>query len=166
MFQTKAQTTKILDEAESQSGWSTHGKTNSLTLDFADFKQGKASLQAEGEGIIRFTKKWDNPINTGITDVSKGVLSFWYFISDASLIGNGSVEISSSGKSDLAEYSWTVQSLKLKNGWNQMTLKLSKAGKTDGDVDLSAINFIRIYHNCTGSVVTKIDDIKFSNLDK
>jgi len=70
------------------------------------------------------------------------------------------VELSSAGKSDVDEYQWTMPALT--EGWNQISLEVSKASKI-GTPDLTAINWFRIYSS--GKVVgvnskTRVDAIQ------
>jgi hypothetical protein len=70
------------------------------------------------------------------------------------------VELSSAGKSDVDEYQWTMPALT--EGWNQISLEMSKASKI-GTPDLAAINWFRIYSS--GKVVgvnikTRVDAIQ------
>jgi hypothetical protein len=68
------------------------------------------------------------------------------------------VEIGSSGKNDVNEYSWNLGS-SLNVGWNFITLNTSDAGKI-GNPDLSAINWFRLYRQKNGTVTTRIDAIQ------
>lgn len=164
-FQLNAQSVKVIDNLDSSLGWNTDRRANSIALDESDPKEGKASLKVEGDGMLRFEKKWVDGQDTGITDLKNGILSFWFYISDASLIDgtNGSVEITSSGKADANEYSWSFSGIGLKNGWNKVELKLNRAGSSEEKPDMKSINFFRVYQAFSGSVVTKIDDIRFTN---
>ena len=87
----------------------------------------------------------------------------WFFISDASVTSNeGAVEVTSSGTCDQNEYGWHLSPMKLKNGWNELDLKLSSAGITGSQPNLKAMNYIRIYIvGAQKNITVKLDDIYF-----
>jgi hypothetical protein len=93
-----------------------------------------------------------------------GVLQFWYYVSDPTLIEtNNQVELGSSGKADENEYSWKLKNLS--EGWNFISLDIEQANK-NGTPDLKAINWFRLYSKKTGSVITKIDGIWLGEKNK
>ena len=94
-------------------------------------------------------------------ETSRG-LGFWYYVSDATKCGPVRVELSSAGKADVNEYSWQLTGLS--NGWNKIDLKMSTSTKV-GTLDLSAINWFRIYDSKSGSITTRIDAIEVYNSD-
>jgi hypothetical protein len=70
------------------------------------------------------------------------------------------VELSSAGKSDVDEYQWTMPALS--EGWNMISLELSKASKI-GTPDLTAINWFRIYSSGKAvgiNLKTRVDAIQ------
>lgn len=156
---------KMFDDCESLNGW-TSGLT--LSLD-KDAKQGEYSIKAEGDGsgVVIFQKTLLSPFDaTTEIDRETGHLVFSLYISDVSKINwdaDGSIEISSSGQCDVEELAWKFnRSLNLVSGWNNLVLKLSDGIPSGGDIDLSAINFMRIYHTgMSGSLIFKIDNIRF-----
>ena len=87
------------------------------------------------------------------------------YISDISAIDltkEGCIEVTSSGKCDKEEFAWYLSRLNLKQGWNDLDLKLSEAGITGGTPDLSQMDYIRIYHLAVSKDLTiKLDDIYF-----
>ena len=93
------------------------------------------------------------------------------YVSDPAMISNISqmyVEITSSGTCDQQETAWPAHSVlgsaKLKAGWNTVYFYLADSGATNGDCDLSAINYFRIYAEFNGAAlkgqVLKLDDIR------
>ena len=145
---------KILSNCDSNSGWTS---SNTLTVNNADKKEGAACLQSVGSKTDDFKKVFSPPINTGST-IENGNLQFWYFVSDINLFAVANqVELGSAGIPDKNEFNWSIGTLQ--NGWNLVTLPFSTAGVTGGTPDLSAINYLRIYHVKTASVNTKIDQI-------
>ena len=90
------------------------------------------------------------------------------YVSDVSLgdweSGDSSIEISSSGIHDKNELGWPLrkESLNLHNGWNHLELPLASAIPSGGDIDLTAINWIRIYHTkLPGGITFKLDHMRF-----
>ncbi len=147
---------KVLDDCESLDGWQTGGF--SLSLD-SDSKEGDYSLKAKGSGVVILQKTFA-PFDTEVTK-DYGYLAFDLYVEDIGVFGNGTnqLEITSSGGPDVNEVNWSIDEMNLFNGWNKVELSLAKAGD---DVDLSAINFLRLYDvGLTGSIDIKIDNIRF-----
>ena len=150
-------TIPVLDNCDSTSGW-TSG--NTLSVDTTDKQEGTGSLNAVGSQTVWFQKTFSTAVDTTVIE-SNGYLKLWLYVSDVTKFsGGGQIEITSSGISDVDEYSWSISGLSLSNGWNELDLKISNATKT-GNPDLSAVNFIRIYQLVSGSTTFKIDYIKF-----
>ena len=142
-----------LDDCDSKLDWN----PGSLTLNNIDQVQGVGCLQYTGSSTDEYKKVFANPYNTNGSE-SETVLQFWYYVSDVSLLsGNNQVEIGSSGKPDVDEYSWSLNGVV--SGWNFIQLNTSDAGKI-GNPDLSAINWFRLYRFKSGSVTTRIDAIQ------
>ena len=145
---------KILSNCDSNSGWTS---SNTLTVNSADKKEGAACLQSVGSKTDEFKRVFATPINTGST-LENGNLQFWYFVSDINSFAAGNqVELGSGGVADINEFNWNIGTLL--NGWNLVTLPFKTAGVTGGTPDLSAINYLRIYHVKTASVTTRVDQI-------
>ncbi|MEX0988377.1 MAG: glycoside hydrolase family 71/99-like protein, partial [Bacteroidales bacterium] len=135
--------------------------SNNITVNTFDKKEGAASIDFSGSGIDWFKKKFSRT-NTGIDET--GWFNFWLYVSDVSKFdGDGQVELTSSGVPDLDEYSWSISSLGLTNGWNYVQLALSEANKT-GLPDLEAINFFRIFQGLSGQIIARLDDLRFSSI--
>lgn len=152
----------VMDDCESLTGWASG---NTLSLDAVTPSQGTYSLKAEGAAVVFFQKKPATPFNANVTKAD-GFLAFELFISDVSKLSsvenNGALEISSGGAADVQELAWYLtNSMNLKNGWNSVVVKLSDGRTTGGEVNLSAVNFIRLYKTVTSSVVMKLDNIRF-----
>ena len=78
------------------------------------------------------------------------------------------IEITSSGVCDKQENAWPLHSVlransNLKPGWNTVYLYLTDSYKTDGECDLSAINYVRIFSSFEGYALAG-KTIKFSNI--
>jgi hypothetical protein len=159
-----AQVTPV-DDCESLTGWG--GGGNALSLDNDAPVQGSFSIKSEGGNIERFTRHFATPINTGITagELNIAYLQFSLFVSDVTKFSasDGQFEITSSGNPDTDEFNWGTGSVNLRNGWNNVVLRLSAAGKS-GNPNLSAINFFRYYKpiNSGESIAIKIDNIRFT----
>jgi hypothetical protein len=148
----------VLDYCDDNSGWIS---SNSLKLNSTDKKEGFASLTCSGGATPRLAKTFQTPVNSKCTE--SGYLNLWLYVSDVSkFVGSGQIEITSSGKNDVDEYSWSTTNLNLVNGWNNLKLSISGAAKI-GNPNLSAINFFRFYQNTNGADVEfRIDYIWFS----
>jgi len=149
-----------LDDCDAITGW-----ISTVTLNTTVQKQGTGCLENISFNSTEFSKVFTTPFNTGAT-VENGQVKLWYWVSLAEL-GTRSVrvEIASSGKADVDEYQWTMTGLT--DGWNQITLDISKASKI-GTPDLTAINWFRIYSSgktAGVNVTTRVDAIQVeSNL--
>ena len=132
--------------------------SNSLSVDSGDKKEGVASIKFTGSGTNWFTKTFSQ-VYTGVDE--SGYLSLWLFVSDPEVFdGGGQIEITSAGGPDTDEYSWSISSLGLTAGWNELVLPISSATKL-GNPDLSAINYFRVYQSLGDPVTAKVDDIRF-----
>jgi hypothetical protein len=156
------------DACDSKDGWQTVGDVNIATT---GQKEGAGYIKntiPKGGDFMQYIKDVAAPVNSTFTETN-GKFRFWWYIADVSLLkADGSIEITSSGKSDVKESAWDVAPLipSLKNGWNEITLDFDKAIKTDdGGADYGAINHFRIFFFTTGKdhedLVTGIDDLKF-----
>lgn len=158
----------IFDNADVKDGWQTVGDVNITT---SGQKEGAGYIKntiANGSDFMQFIKDLPTPLDTKL-DETNGQFKFWWYVSDVSLLkDDGSIEITSSGKSDVNESAWDVAPLipTLKNGWNEISLNFSKAIKTgDGGADYSAINHFRIFFFTKDKdhddLVTGVDDFVF-----
>jgi hypothetical protein len=99
-----------------------------------------------GAGGLLNTYFTVNPINPGITRAN-GHLHFMIYLSTVDNLNfdGGQIEISSN-TADHNELSWSTSVLKsAKVGWNEVNLSFKDASVTDGDCDLSAIKWFRVY---------------------
>lgn len=147
-------------------------RKDQVSLDFDDFKEGQASIVSDGRhGVERFVIQKVLAFNSGVTR-EDGYLNFWLFVDDVSKykseeVGGGQIEISSSGAADVKEVNWSGNSVfaNLQNGWNHVALKLSAGSWGEGSdnlLDLTNVNFFRIYFGSHSTMLTKIDGIRFS----
>jgi hypothetical protein len=158
----------VFDSCDLKDGWQTVGDVNVTT---SGQKEGTGYIKntiANGSDFMQFIKDVTVPVNSSFND-NTGRFQFWWYVSDPSLLKHdGSIEITSSGKSDANESAWDVTPIipTLKSGWNKITLDLSKSIKTgDGGADYTAINHFRIFFFTDGKahadLVTGIDDLRF-----
>ena len=158
--------------------------SNSLALDTTEKTQGNASLTFNvGSGSVNEMKL---PEEVDCTDLD--TLEFDLYVSDAKLFDlfgvqgkmDSGLEITSSGKSDNQEISWTLAQIKANNqgeeikaGWNHIILALN-AGRSDvgtdeqlkGAFDVSCVNFMRFYmvgETLSYDITVKIDNVCLSD---
>ena len=74
-----------------------------------------------------------------------GYLHLWFYCDDIEKLGDGQIELTSSGQPDVQEYGWGFLNGLLKNGWNELYLPLRWADKTGGAINPQGVNFMRIY---------------------
>lgn len=153
----------VIQRCDVTTGWQ---GAQSILVDNADKKEGYGSLKTKAQvGDSPWFYKSFSSTQTGIT--SAGWLSFWLYVSDASKLDGGEIEISSSGAPDDQEYNWVLSKDNVVDGWNHMQLLISSAGQTGGGANLDSINFFRIHQTLSGPVTSKIDFIRFTtSLDK
>ncbi|MBN1599288.1 MAG: T9SS type A sorting domain-containing protein [Bacteroidales bacterium] len=148
---------QVFDKCNYITGWSGNDE---IVRDPYNKMEGTACISSNGDGTNRFIKSFIH-INANV-GFEKGYLNFWLYVSDISRFEEaGQVEITSSGGSDVDEYSWPIKCMNLKNGWNHVFLKLSEAN-VSGSPDLTLINYFRFYNFMTDSVLLRIDDIRFT----
>ena len=73
-----------------------------------------------------------------------GYLNLWVYVDNKEAVAGGQINLSSDGKAWTIYTAWDLKSSLTKNGWNLLSLPLS-AMTTTGNVDLSAINYMRVY---------------------
>lgn len=164
MAQVNSESLNIFNHCDSKTGW-VSGNPSGVTVDTLDYKEGSACLSTTGSGVDEFRIPGSGgsipgfDAGVGLVD---GCFTFWYYVSDISMLaGESQIEISSSGMPDLDEYNWPVPVGSLVNGWNRISLALKDAGKS-GSPNLKSINYFRLYNFKKGIVTTKIDAIGFT----
>ena len=154
------------DRCESLDGWKSQG---TLALDTADKTQGDASISTTvpKNALLFYDRLLEEPVDTQVS-FEDGVLAFDLYVADLSAfgwgLGDAQIEITSGGKADVQELHWTflADDLKLRQGWNNVRLRFASAKKTGGAINLSAVNYFRLYHTRLNSDATlKIDNIRF-----
>lgn len=162
----EARTGVFFDECESLTGWKSQG---TLVLDTEDKTQGNASIATTvpKSALLFYDRLLDTPVDTGVS-LEDGVLAFDLYVEDLAAFnwggGDAQIEITSGGKADVGELHWTflADDLNLRQGWNNVSLRMASAKKTGGSIDLTAVNYFRLYHTKLNSEATlKIDNIRF-----
>jgi len=140
-------------------GWESD---NTLSVNSTIHKRGTACLQSNGSSADEFRRIFLTPFSAG----SSTSIGFWYFIEDISKFdADNQVELGSGGAADANEYHWTLDNANLENGWNYIKLDFADAQESGGQPDMDNLNWFRIYHSKNGTVITRIDDIKFIGAD-
>lgn len=94
-----------------------------------------------------------------VSEYSKGYLHLKIYATTSN-IGIGQIEISSSGGCDVNEMNWSFDQAVTKQGWNDIYLAIPSGGSTGGSIDLTKVNYIRIYVQ-NGTSDYYVDDISF-----
>ncbi|MDH7459774.1 hypothetical protein QEG73_00745 [Chitinophagaceae bacterium 26-R-25] len=160
----------MFDPADETTDWEISGGKGQI--DNAAKKEGAACLSSvigagDNDGYQHFIKRRPTAVNPHLSKEDCQFV-FWLYVSDASqLRGDGQIELSSSGKSDQNEADWDFGPVAktLKNGWNEVMLNLNTSQSAGGDIDLTAINFFRIYfwskQPRSADYTIKIDYLRF-----
>ncbi len=158
LFSTYISGQVVIQRCDLTTGWQ---GAQTISVDNSEKKEGGGSITTIAQtGNSTWFSKSFAPTQTGIT--SAGHLFFWLYVSDASKLDGGQVEISSSGGADVLETNWAFDKNDVSNGWNLIQLQISSAGETGGGADLNNINFFRIHQTLSGPVTAKIDFIRFA----
>ncbi|MBQ7337528.1 MAG: hypothetical protein IJW40_11870 [Clostridia bacterium] len=135
-----------------------------MVTDPANIKEGSGAWWVKDNNLVVLNVKYSEPMN--VSDyVENGYLHLWIWVSDASDMANGQIEITSGGDCDKNELNWSATTYIKKDGWNELYLPLATAGKTGGNFNPSAMNYFRIYvFPQTGKTIDYyIDDIRMTN---
>ena len=142
----------VIDLCENASSWTS---ANTLTIS-NDYQEGGHSIQATGSKNRDFSKNFATK-----NAVNNNTLSFWYYVSDVSLLNAGNqVELGSGGNSDINEYNWDIDLSSLQNGWNQIELPFWEADTTGGMPDLTQLNWFRLGRSKSDTLISRLDDIR------
>ena len=148
----------FLDNCDAITNWNT-APNNTILSNTSNKKQGLGAIFMAGNGTDEFKKVFSNPFNSEKT-IANGALSFWYYISDVTKVGNVVVELGSGGNPDRDELSWQLNTLQ--NGWNEIILNTIDANQI-GRINMKALNWFRIYSNKSATITTAIDAISIIN---
>lgn len=148
------------DTKDSRSGIS---GANITTVE-GEYKEGSGAAKSTS-GQIRLQSKLKEAVD--ISEYADGKLHLWLYVGDKSSLTSSSlhIEISSSGQADNNELQWNVSLSSLNgNSWNELNLELS-GGIKNGTIDLSAVNFVRVYFDVNETVDFIVDDIRAISAD-
>ena len=148
------------DTRDSRSGIS---GANITTVE-GEYKEGSGAAKSTS-GQIRLQSKLKEAVD--ISEYADGKLHLWLYVGDKSTLTSSSlhIEISSSGQADNNELQWNVSLSSLNgNSWNELNLELSE-GIKNGTIDLSAVNFVRVYFDANETVDFIVDDIRAISAD-
>ena len=134
-----------------------------LIADPALVKQGDGAWWVKNASTVAFSTKYTSAFD--VSAYKNGYLHLWVWVSDASALGSGQIEITSGGDCDKQELNWPIKGYVKQDGWNELYLPLATAGKTGGEFNYKALNYMRIYAPIQGnaSVDYYFDDIRFTN---
>lgn len=148
----------VVQRCDFTTGWS---GSQSIAIDNSEKQEGSGALTTDAQdGLNDWFKKSFSSTQTGIDET--GYLILWLYVSDASALDGGVIEISSSGGPDDKESAWTFDNTNMSNGWNKLELQISAATETGGGVNLDSVNFFRIYQNLSAPVTAKLDFVRFA----
>ncbi len=105
----------------------------------------------EGTGALKSTNPTSSLLEANfkkavdISGYADGYINLSVYINDTSYLGDLLIlELTSSGIYDIDEWHFDIPTSSLKNGWNKLSIPMSKSGQI-GEPDLSAIDYIRLY---------------------
>ncbi|MFC2162718.1 CARDB domain-containing protein [Candidatus Altiarchaeota archaeon] len=156
--------TATMDSCEVEDGWSVR-YWDALETSGYCVHGDCILLGAQADNGHSLWKTFTPPLDTQVT-MDNGILAFWLYVSDASLItGDGQIEITSSGSWDSEELTFGrwLDRLDIQDGWNEVRIPLKDMGIRDVMPDLSAIDFFRIYWSGPGGLTVKVDDLHFES---
>ena len=148
----------ILDCDSQENMEVTSNNTISVTNKAGEYKEGTGAFKNEGSGTAWWQVKMFDVLD--ISKYADGGIHLWLYVSDTSKLSSYmGIELGSGGKWDVNEYQWNLNKESLSNGWNELYLNFSTAAVTGGEPTLSAINWFRIYAECSGDLVAMVDDV-------
>lgn len=97
---------------------------------------------------------------TDLSAYKDGNLHLSLYVNDTSYLTNKvTLELTSSGKNDVDEFTFIIDASSLSNGWNHIWIPIGSAS-VEGNADLSRINFLRIFTTKPKSGLTMVlDDV-------
>ncbi len=149
---------------------------NVIVLNDCEEKFGNFTLDtrdpAEGGGCVCFSTRgasFANAYSFDPVDLTEcDAIAFEIYVSDAALVshfGQLCFEISSAGKCDEEELAWHLKnslSTGLEEGWNTVYLSFTD-GVPTGTIDLTRVNYFRIFALEIETAVCASDEIMFDN---
>ena len=152
----------VFDNCDSKKCWYTSGDFT-LSVNKGDKTEGVGCICVSGKAKDQILRREGRVCNSRTT-LEGGHFMFDMYISDVTAIdfaAESSLELTSAGIYDKEELNWSLKAFNLKNGWNQVDLKLSTANKS-GTTDLKNINYLRMYSlGINKSVTIMVDNMRF-----
>lgn len=164
---------KIFNPFEDTYGLNAESTMTYFGLDLKEKTQGMASFKwSVDNGSFVWLYRAGESRKVDATGYNALEFDLWVDTPEFFEYAGGALEITSSGIWDQNEMSWGLSSFDLKEGWNHIKLSFDYASysldwKGNPDVDLTALNFMRIYttgsENYQGKNVTfRIDNMCFT----
>ncbi len=132
------------------------GATLCTDPDFVREGTGAWVNEIHGNTPVDFFECHFDPID--ISAVEDGYLHMWFYCDDIEKIGEGQIELSSSGRQDVEEHSFGFVNSLFHNGWNEVYIPMHWADRSPEPWNPKAINFMRIYSEF-GDCKVAFDDI-------
>ncbi len=150
-----------LMNCDSTTGVSIDGgkKEFSITTEAEEHKEGAGAYKVSQQDRVMLAMCLEQPVDASAC--KEGALHFWIRFSDVSALNDSvRVELGSGGTYDKEEVQWTLEKDAFTDGWNEITLLLSDGNQSkDGGINVSRVNWFRIYSKNKGNLVTIVDDI-------
>lgn len=103
--------------------------------------------------------------STDISVYKDGNLHLSLYVNDTSYLTNKvTLELTSSGKNDVDEFTFIMDASSLSNGWNHIWIPIGSASVV-GNADLSKINFLRIFTTKPKSGLTMVLDDVYATME-
>lgn len=155
----KSIVTDILLTCDTTSGLSVKSENEHIITTVAEeHKEGVGAYKNVGAKATRWSVVFDTAVD--ITQYEKGGIHLWLYISDPSKLSSTlKVGLGSAGTWDQDEYIWSIEKTSLQAGWNELNLKFTSASEK-GTVDLSAINWFRVFRDSSESITMILDDVR------
>ncbi len=146
----------ILFNCDSTEGYTAHSDSAfSVTTKEGEFKEGTGAYKAEGSGVVWWQVQMPKKDVSAYVD---GGIEMWLYIDEPTKLADKiCVELGSGGTCDVNEYEWKISDLQ--KGWNQVTLKFADVQIVNGSLDLSAVNYFRVYAYTTSDITVILDDV-------
>ena len=102
-----------------------------------------------------------SPISIEDYDFDDLALRIQIYVSDPTVFqSNNQIELTSSGSPDQLELNFSpLAHFNLKQGWNSLYLPFAAGGQNKGQLDVTNINYMRMYFFLTGPTVMAIDNM-------
>lgn len=151
--------TVMLDPVDEVGAWIGSGPE----LQTTDAKFGGSWLAAttrDDQGSCVLSRAFEPPLD--LTAYKNGYLHMWVYVEDLAKLSGGQIELSSSGMPDNCELSWDLMLYVNASGWNELWLPFDKGALVGGEIDLTNVDFMRVYGIMTDDNLFGIDAIELT----